>query len=83
MITDSFHGCVFALLFHTPIVLFQRIQPNEKDKLSRIRTLFAFAGISTDFKRINEYIDLNWNDIDKSLNQKRQEGFQYLEKNIE
>lgn len=84
VITDSFHGSVFALHFHCPITLFQRIQPDEKDKFSRIRTLFQHAGIPfVENKSVCEYHDLDWENIDNALKHKRQEGIDFLSINLQ
>lgn len=84
VITDSFHGSVFALQFHRPITLFQRIQNNEKDKLSRIRTLFRHADIPfEEGKSICEYHHLDWAKIDNAIEQKRQSGIKYLLTNLQ
>ncbi len=37
--TDSFHACVFSLLFHTPFVVYKRRHRNQSDMSSRIDTL--------------------------------------------
>lgn len=84
MITDSFHGCVFALIYHRPITLFQRILPNEKDQSSRIRTLFRHAGIPfVENQNIYEYHDLIWGKIDDALANKRQTGIEFLSKSLQ
>jgi len=39
VVTDSFHSCVFSILFSTPFVVFERIDNNLKNMYSRIETL--------------------------------------------
>lgn len=74
MITDSFHGCVFSILYHTPFISF-----NRKDKLQmncRINTLlkkFNFEErmfndnfdidkiIYQDFSKVEEILDVERN----------------------
>lgn len=82
--TDSFHGCVFSLLFHRPLAVLH-IADNQMDKISRIRTLFENCGIpnANYSKIINEYFELNWDSIDRNIASKREEGIEYLKKNIQ
>lgn len=43
--TDSFHACVFAILFGKPVYVFKR-KDKEEDMFSRIETLFRLFGIN-------------------------------------
>ena len=43
--TDSFHACVFAILFDKPFKVFKRKDDN-KDMFSRIETLLGMFGIN-------------------------------------
>lgn len=45
VITDSFHGSVFSLIYHIPLVVLKRTVQGKKNQLSRIRTLFSHANI--------------------------------------
>lgn len=83
--TDSFHGCAFALQFHRPLcVLHLREKSSGKDKISRIQTLFEQAGIQHEnfSNTLNNFFDLDWNDIDVHLDEKRNESIQYLKCNL-
>lgn len=83
--TDSFHGCAFALQFHRPLcVLHLREKNSGKDKISRIQTLFEQAGIQHEnfSNTLNNFFDLDWNDIDVHLDEKRNESIQYLKCNL-
>ncbi len=39
VVTDSFHACVFAILFNTPLAIHKRIDKNERNMYSRMETL--------------------------------------------
>ncbi|MBQ7500522.1 MAG: polysaccharide pyruvyl transferase family protein, partial [Clostridia bacterium] len=45
MFTDSFHGTVFSLIFHTPFTVFDRIESGGSGMSSRIETLLKMAGL--------------------------------------
>lgn len=47
--TDSFHACVFSLLFHTPFVVYKRRHRNRSDMSSRIDTLLKTVGMEDRF----------------------------------
>ena len=44
MFTDSFHGTVFSLIFHTPFLVFDRIESGGMGMSSRIETLLGMVG---------------------------------------
>lgn len=77
--TDSFHGCIFALQFHRPLVVLH-LKDEGKDKISRISTLFSQLKIPhNNFPNtINEYLSLDWTSIDANMEAKRNEGINYL-----
>lgn len=85
MVTDSFHGSVFALQFHVPLVVYKRIEQGRHDQLSRIRTLFRHAGIEPrEFAQtINEYFDINWIKVDQCLQKSRNDSLKYLTTNLQ
>ena len=45
MFTDSFHGTVFSLIFHTPFVVFDRVESGGMTMNSRIDTLLKMVGL--------------------------------------
>lgn len=84
LFTDSFHGCVFALIYHIPIVIFEKVSEGQQSKSSRIRTLFSHANISScDFsKPINDLRNLNWREVDANIDAKRNESITFLKQNL-
>ena len=45
MFTDSFHGTVFSLIFHTPFVVFDRMESGGTSMGSRLETLLRMTGM--------------------------------------
>lgn len=56
--TDSFHGCVFALLFHRQFKIFYR-EGNQLDMFDRIRTLLNIVGLESQIAK-NELRDIGF-----------------------
>lgn len=55
VITDSFHACVFSILFHKPFIVIG----NEKRGMSRISSLLQTLGINSHLKCNFRDLDLN------------------------
>lgn len=75
--TDSFHACVFSILYHKPFIVYRR-QGNEKDMFSRIITLLELFEVSTDSSVFGRVIQVPEVVRDKVLSQKRKEMEQYF-----
>lgn len=45
MLTDSYHGTVFSLIFHTPFIVFNRVESGGESMSSRIETLLKMVGM--------------------------------------
>ena len=81
VVTDSFHGTVFSLIFHTPFYSFYRFKSGEKDSMnSRISTLLQEFGLSdrTGNDVPSEIKDLNWKKVDDVLEKVREIGRKYI-----
>lgn len=78
VITDSFHACVFSILFHK---LFFVIGNKERG-MSRFQSLLSMFGLEDRLVDIHSPINLNsnidWNDVDNVLNKKREEARRFL-----
>lgn len=85
VLTDSFHGTVFSLLYHRPFVIYV----GDPARVVRIESLLSDLGLqerilsagatSDDFIRLlNKPID--WEKVDTRLGQRRQESFRLLAK---
>ena len=82
MFTDSFHGMVFSLIFHTPFVAFDRVENGGREMSSRIDTLLKMTGME---KRKYGSVPLdsircvNFADADLSIALHVKEARQFLE----
>lgn len=81
VITDSFHGSVFALLYHKSLVLLDRIGTfNMSSRLSTLLNKFEIAYLKEDgisLCKVN-----NWERFEKVLNVERKQSIDYLKENL-
>lgn len=83
--TDSFHGCVFSVLFHKCFFPFARFRQDEKGSMnSRVENLFNMIKLDNhmcfdkqDVLRLKNR-DVNYKDIDMILEEKRERSINYL-----
>ena len=78
--TDSFHASVFALLYHKPLGIFERVD-SEANMSSRYDTLCALFKADR-CRKINEDFDMscmNWNDFDNRLSELRSFSLNWLQ----
>ena len=73
MLTDSFHGTVFSILFHTPFIICNRDGINMNSRIETLLNTFELNG------KITEDAFLN---ADKLLKIKRKESIQFLKEAI-
>lgn len=79
VITDSFHACVFSILFHKPFICIG----NKNRGMSRFDSLLNMFGLENRLVDINDianYVEkeIDWEHVDSVLSKKRQEAFQFL-----
>lgn len=80
MVTDSFHGTVFSLLFGTPVYYTKRVD-NYVSMNSRVQSLFAMLDITLS----GDIIDCHVTDREKfeaALAARRKGGLDYLRENV-
>ena len=85
VLTDSFHSCVFAILFSAPFVVFKR-EDNLTSMYSRIETLLNTFNLSYrtfNGKITEEMKESNYDEANKILKNKKLEAFEFLEKAFE
>lgn len=83
--TDSFHGCVFSVLFHKCFFPFARFRQDDKESMnSRLENLFNMIKLNNhmcfdkqDVLRLKNK-DINYDDIDKILATEREHSISYL-----
>lgn len=86
LITDSFHGCVFAIIFNVPFYVI----PNERGGNARIDSLLKLFELTDRLltKPIKEYEDLkknniNWSKINSILKENKELSMNFLKRSIE
>ena len=84
--TDSFHGCVFSLIFNKPLVVFDRVGPDKLRAMnSRIETLIKDFNIP-DTSKVKEAEDIyimDFNTVNRIIQNKREAAFSYLRKSFD
>lgn len=82
VITDSFHGAVFSLLYHKDLVILDRL--GSFDMSSRLHTLWDKFKINP--QKINNGIyevkNKNWSEFEYILEEEREKAFSYLSTSI-
>ncbi|MDE5987545.1 MAG: polysaccharide pyruvyl transferase family protein, partial [Prevotella sp.] len=81
-ITDSFHGCVFAILFHKDFYIME----NSIGGNSRIKSLLEILGLEhrlVNSAKSNSTQIINWHDVNEKLSKYRCQSMEYLRKIIE
>lgn len=81
--TDSFHSCVFALIYKTPFIVFSRQQKGLVSMNSRLDTLLSkfnmqdrkFSG-----KITKELINCDFSNVDNILKEEREKSDKFLKK---
>ena len=86
VLTDSFHATVFSLVFNTDFYVFNRTQSGVSNMFTRISSLIETFELSDRICTESEN-DINletyiskkkWENINRILDIKREEGIQYL-----
>lgn len=85
VLTDSFHSCVFAILFKTPFVVFKREDARVANMYSRIETLlntFKLENRIFEGKIDQGIFDENYENAYKILEEKRQNAQEFLKQSL-
>ena len=85
VMTDSYHGTIFSLLFRKQFWTFARFSENDPIcQNSRIRQLQYYFGknirVVRQYDGIDESVNINYHDIDHTLNSLRTESICFLKK---
>ena len=87
VLTDSFHACVFSIIFNKKFYVFSRKQKETNNNMnSRMDTLFEIFNLKDrSIKNINE-IDINkiinYKNINKILKEKKEESIEFLRNSL-
>lgn len=85
VVTDSFHGSVFSIIFRRPFVVGDR-NTDEQKMSSRIDTLLSMLGLEAN--RYNDSFDsaavynTNYDDVNLIIASKREEAIKYLKEQM-
>lgn len=89
IMTDSFHCCVFSILYEREFFAFRRFADNDVMSTNdRLNTLFAWTGIEGRLLKGNEEPDehlftpINYDEVKRKLQQKRKTSMDYLERSL-
>lgn len=83
--TDSFHSCVFAILYNRPFIIFDREQKNMVNMNSRIDTLinkFKLENRRFSKKITKDNLNCDYKEAYKILEKERQKAKSFLMKNL-
>lgn len=82
VVTDSFHACVFSILFHKPFY----VLPNQGRGMSRIESLLKVFGLEhrllLQFEINDEQKAIDWGKVDRQLETWRKKSQQFLVRSL-
>lgn len=85
VVTDSFHACVFSMIFKTPFIVFERNKPNEKGNMnSRIYDFLEEYHLDKQLvdekcvKQMNGLPEIDYTFAHDHWKQRREESLRYL-----
>lgn len=84
IVTDSFHGCVFSILFNKPFIVYG----NKERGFSRFTSLLRMLGLEnrlcSEPKDVNRVLkeEINWSEVNEILEQNRKRSYSFLESNL-
>lgn len=77
VVTSSFHGTVFSLLFHKEVY---SIGSNPNSRIGHLLHICGLNMISENAVNFNRHNTIDWQNIDKILRQEREKSFKYLKR---
>lgn len=82
VITDSFHGSIFALIYHRPLTILKRTDngPDLSSRLENLVNIFKLKGACADYPDIREFAKIEWGGVDEILNEYRVKQINYLKR---
>lgn len=79
--TDSFHGGVFSIIFHTPFVIFDRSEGNMGSRIDTLLDTFNLQKNKyTKNMNFQELLNTDFSNVDDKLAEKRAESISFLKK---
>ena len=82
MVTDSFHGCVFSILFHTPFVVMERKSSrySMNSRFDTLLTTFHLENRMISKIDFNNVFEMDFDKTENVLSKKREESKEYLDR---
>lgn len=84
--TDSFHCMIFSCLYHREFFTFPKIGKAQLNRITDLQKLFGIPNRmindNSTFKEINSVNKIDWEKVDKIINEKRKVSQHYLYDNI-
>lgn len=84
VVTDSFHGCVFSILFNKPFIVYG----NHDRGLTRFESLLGLFNLKSRYTDINNIFDINkiydidWASVNQVLSNWRETSLSFLKESI-
>lgn len=83
IVTDSFHACVFSILFHKSFW----VCGNKDRGMARFHSLLSLFGLENRMIKPNNSLiqieqSIDWNKVDEQLNRLRKKSFSFLNENL-
>ncbi|KAL6632792.1 polysaccharide pyruvyl transferase-domain-containing protein [Neocallimastix sp. 'constans'] len=84
VITDSFHGLCFSIIFHKDFICLCNKSRGEERFISLLSDLGLMNRLFYDLSKVNweKLPPIDYSLVDKIIEQKRQEGIQFLQSNL-
>ena len=83
VITDSFHGCVFSVIFEKPFIVFERNSGQNNSMNSRIETLLSKFNLSSrmvENVKDEHILKIDYADVKATLENEKQKALIFLKK---
>lgn len=78
IVTDSFHACVFSILFNKPFIAIA----NKGRGLTRFYSLLETFKLTSRLNLANKYAPINYEEINDILQKEREKSFKYLNSSL-
>ena len=85
VITDSYHGTIFSIVYHVPFIVIER-KGTGPDMSSRFDTLFGKLSIKNrteKFIEMDNIENMDFNEIDNCIKKEQEKLYKYLDKNLD
>lgn len=80
VVTDSFHGCVFSIIFHKPFVVLANEERGQARFESLLKIFHLEDRIVTDIDKMKSIVqrDINWGEVENDLSEWRERSIGFL-----